>query len=762
MLLNISKNLREIVSQYSSPENLEADEQGLLVLRFKAVLQHYLWFDKDPQHPEAKKLYKKLSIYFHPDKFDNDVNQAEPTLLQKQDIAKIASFFKKENANEGKDGFFKIISEIYTGSFDSSLATLEEALVKPTVSKPKKNETSTSSTNNNTYTYNHYTSHTSSQNTYSHRPRQHHHSSYQHQPKYHYTRQQQYDWKQEYYKPRDYTPAELFELLEKHLTNSKNIDIDNYINKLSLEVILNKFIQDKKYYCLENVYRYLLSRNMLDINYLNQLLETAIQHKDIILAKIAIHYGASTVDSLYKEAMKNYDNEGLYVLFEALPDEHVLKYGSDASVNSGHLDFYYLNKMCSEWLITPFTFTNLSQAQKFALNNYEIYHFISNHKVSVSKILSLSVEELKLIQYPGFDKFFAKIGNFDKALDLMKRKRSVLNQPIIRELARSGLQRRHKYQYGYNDYGFVYDKHEPIELNYLLSLGEQHIENLNNKNVMSLIKLDIIDLHEGIWLDERQKELLKYGWLREEMATNTRNYPLDILNHVYHLKDEKIKLISTYTQCFPFLQLNKFFKLSAEEQEKLENFMPILEKYSCVRVERNGYNFSGLNFNQILSLSSEMIKKLAHSHSPELYFNQGEMGQYLLEHFPVSFFEENKNVKLEELFNKALFYACQNNMPEFINLYTKNHNDSEDSLIGSLLMSTKNCLKLYNLTNEKKQTLEEVALQNNATKAVDCLKHNTYYYDWAYQTTCSVSAYVKDSALNIANKIVSSAVPSSI
>lgn len=772
MLSNMSKNLREIVGQYSSPESVAADEKGLLMLRFKAVLQHYLWFHKDTQHAEAKKLYRKLSIYFHPDKFDNDINQAEPDLLQKQDIIKIASFFKAEDDNQGKDGFFKIISDVYTGKFDSSLASLEQALVKPTVSKPTRTETSTTSTHTYDNTDHHHSSHSSANNAHYHRHnqrpryRQHHYqqqyrSQNQNQPKYDYNHQQWSDWGQEYYKSREYTEAELFEFLEKHLTTAKNIDIENYIKKLTLEKILNKFIQDKNYFCLENVLHFLYRQKRLESNCLNELLDRAMQYQDIELAKLAIHYGATTVESIYKEAIKKYNDQALYVLFEALPNEHVLKYGSIASLaNSEQLDFYYLNKMCSAWLINPYTFARLSQAQKLALNCYEIYDFISNHKVPVLKILSLSVEELQLIQYPGFNKLFIKLGDFDRALGFMKRKRAILNQPIIRELASRGIQRRYQYQHGYNYYGYAYDRSEPVNLDYLLSLGEKHIDNLNNQNVITLIKAGIINLNEGVFFDERQKELLKYSWLREEMSSNTRSYPLDILNHVYHLKDEEIKLINTYIQCFPFLQLNTFFKLSAEDKEKLASFMPILNNYCCVTQHRNGYAFFGLNFNHILRLSADKIKKLTYSFSPELYFNQGEMGKYLLEHFPVSFFEENKNAKLKELFNQALFYACQNDMPEFINLYTQNYNDSEnDYMLSSLFKKSKNCLNLYTLTNQKKQTLEEIALENNAAKAVECIKNNTYYFDWTYQNTCRSSAYLKEMANSLVRNLMARIVP---
>lgn len=749
----MSKNLREIVGQYSSPESVAADEKELLMLRFKAVLQHYLWFHKDTQHAEAKKLYRKLSIYFHPDKFDNDINQAEPDLLQKQDIIKIAAFFKTEDDKQGKEGFFKVMSDVYTGEFDSSLQTLEQALAKPTVSKPKKTETSTSSTTSPNY---HYTSHSSNQNTYSDRPR-YHKPHYQHQHKYDYSHQQQSDW---YYKPREYTEAELFEFLEKHLTNSNNIDIDNYINKLTLEVILNKFIQERKYSILENLLRALYAQKKLETNCLNQLLHKAILHRNIILAKISIYYGATTVENIYNEAMKNYDDEALYVLFEALPDNHKLKFGSISSIDGEQSDFYFLNKMCAAWLITPYTFTKLSPAQKATLNSSEIYDYLSNHKIPVSKILSLSVEELQLIKYPGFNKFFTRVGDFDRALETMKRKRSILSQPIIRELANKGLQRRYRYQHGYNHYGYAYDRYEAVDLEFLLSLGEEHIENLNNQNVIHLIKSDIISLNEGICLNERQKELLKHSWLRQEMSSTTRNYPLDILNYVYHLKDEEIKLIAIYTKCFPFLQLNTFFSLSAEDKEKLTSFMPILSKYSCVTQISHGYEFLGLNFNHILRLSADKIKKLTYSFSPELYFNQGEMGKYLLEHFPVSFFEENKNAKLKELFNQALFYACQNDMPEFINLYTQNYNDSENAyMLSSLFKKSKNCLNLYTLTNQKKQTLEEIALENNATKAVECIKNNTYYFDWAYQNTCRSSAYLKEMANSLVRNLMARIVP---
>ena len=753
MLLNISKNLREIVGQYPLPENLTTDEQALLTLRFKAVLQHYLWFYKDTQHIEAKKLYKKLSIYFHPDKFDSDVNQAEPNLLQKQDIAKIASFLKKGDDNQGKDGFFKIISEIYTGEFDSTLGSLEQALVKPTVPKPKKSETSTSNSNTNT-NYD-YASYYRNQNTHYSRPQyqqkyyQHH---YQHQSN--YQRPQENYWRQESYRPREYTQAELFELLEKHLTKPYTVDIDNYINKLTLEVILNKFIQEKKYDVLENLLRALYAQKKLETNCLNQLLNRAIQHRDVTLAKIAIHYGATTVDSIYNEAMKKYDNEALYVLFEALPDNHSLKYGSIFSINNAQSDFYYLNKMHSEWLINPYIFTKLSPEQKMALNCYEIYDYISQHKIPALKILSLSVEELKLIQYPGFYKFYSKVGDFDRALDTMKRRRSILNQPIIRELASRGLQHRYPYKYGYS-----YDGYKKVDLEWLLSLGEQHIENLNNQNVIDLIKSDIISLHEGIFLDERQKELLKLGWVRQEMSCTTKNYPLDILNYVYNLKYEEIKLISSYIKYFPFLDFNTFLRLSAEDKEKLTNFMPMLKNYSCITVARNGYEFSGLNFNHILDLSTDMIKKLAYPHSPELYFNQGKMGEYLLNHFPESFFAENKNISLEALFNKALFYACQNDMPEFIDLYTNNHDNSEGSLIGSLFMVTKNCLNLYNLTNQNKQTLEEVAVESKANKAASSIKNNTYYFDFLYQNAHYTGKYLKESIANFASHLISRIVP---
>lgn len=756
MLLNLTKNLREIVSQYPAPQSLSAEEQSILGLRFKAVLQHYIWFHKDVNHAEVKKLYRKLSLYFHPDKFDSDINKNEPTLLQKQDIINMAALFKKDNDNKEKEGFFKIIRDVYSGEFDPSLETLEQALVKPAAPKqPKtpKTKVTTSSTTSTADAHANY-----HQNAYSRSYSSNHHyqrPKQQHSYSQNYYQQQQSHgyWGYEQYKPREYTPAELFDFLEKKLTSLQNIDIDIYIEKLTLETIFNKFIQERKYNCLESLLHYLSFRKKLEIDHLNALLDYAIQQKNIHLAKLAIHYGATTVDAIYQEALKKYDDETLYVLFEALPSEHVLKNGLVDSKNSEY-DFYYLSRMCSEWIISPFTYAKLTPAQKTILNSPEIYHYISQNKISVLKAVSLSIDELQLIQYPGFETYFKKIGDFDKALDNMKRKRSILSQPIIRELAYKGLQ--HRYHEGY---GYRYSHYIPVELDELLSLSERHIENLNNQNVISLIKSDSLGFREGIYLNERQRDLLNHAWLRQEMYDTRRHYPLDVLNQVYYFKDKEIDLISAYSKVFPFFRLNDYLKLSKENKQKLENFMPILNKYSFTTIFSNGYGFSGLNFPSILKLSDEMVSKLAYPQSPELYFNQGEMGQYILEHLPVSFFEENKEASLEALFNNALFYASQNNMPELIDLYTKNHDTSDGTFLSSLFMTSKNCLNLYRLTNQKKQTLEEVALENNATKVINCIKGHTYYFDYVYQNVNYTSSYLKETAKDLVKGLILRIVP---
>ncbi len=760
MLLNLTKNLREIVSQYPAPEKLSAEEQVTLALRFKAVLQHYIWFHKDVKHPEITKFYRKLSLYFHPDKFDNDINRTEPSLLQKQDVTKIASFFKKEDDNVGKAVFFKIISDVYTGEFDSSLGTLEQALVKPVAAQPKKTETSTKHANASHANSTRYDGAKPTENYYAHqqhyRPRPHY--SYYQRQHYSYPKQQpqnerqyHWDWRQEQhqYKPREYTPAELFAFLEKQLTSLKNIDIDLYIEKLTLEVIFNHFIQERKYDCLESLLQYLSIRKRLETNHMNALLDYAIQYKNIDLAKLAIHYGANTVESIYQDALKKYDDDILYILFEALPDNHVLKNGKMTFDTYNEYDFYYINKMCSEWLISPYTYATLTLEQKKLLSSAQIYDYISKNKISVLKILKLNADELQLMQYPGFDKFFKKIGDFDKALDALKRKRAVLSQPVIHELAYRGIQYRYPYQYGHYYSGFI-----PMDLDVLLSLKECHIENLNNPQVISLIKSDIIGFNEGIYFNERQRDLLKHGWLRQEMYNTTR-YPLDILNYVYHLKDEEINLISAYCHVFPFFGLKDYLKLSEADKLKLENFRPILNKYSCTTKLSNGYAFSGLNFPSILKLSSDMITKLAYPHSHELYVNQGEMGLYLLENFPIRFFEENKNAKLEELFNQALFYASQNNMPKFIDLYTQHHRNSEhESLLNALFRTSKNSLNLYTLKNHQEQTLEEVATESKASNAVKSLKGHTYYFDFMYQSACHTSTYVKETAKAFASRLM--------
>ncbi len=748
MLIHLTKNLREIVGQYGTPEKLSSEERQVLSARFRAVLQHYMWKNNTSKHPEVKYLYKKLCLCFHPDKYDFSVNENEATLIQKKDVQIIASYLNEDNnVTQSKEAFFKLINDAYTEDYNRELQTLDQALKKqapkPPMVQKKTTATSTASTQEYKQSY--------QQPRYQHQAYQ---SYYQYQqPRYHYQAHQnyyqQYSYNPQYeYKPREYTEEDIFLMLETVLCKSIDSDIDNYVLKLGLENILERYLKKEYYEVIDKILR--CAKVKLDINLLNQYLEQALVSKNIAAAKIFIRHGANNVGHVYASALKSYDDELLYTLFEALPDNHKLKNGDLLKEVSSTYDCYYLNKLRTKGIISAYAFSNLSLIQKQVLNNGEIYELLEKRKISLEQALNLTLDEVNLIQYPGFNKYLKSVGNFNQALINMKKKRSILNEPVIRQLANTGVINREIRNNYFTDY-------EPIALDYLLRLGEGHIQNLNDSNIFYLIERGTLFIDEVIGLDNKAKERLKSNWVREairdasynEMQVRHGVSAYQMLSYIYHLEASEFNHISECMKHFPYLSFNSYNKLPPAQKKALLEFMPIIGNYSHVEVLANGFSIEGLSLNTILNLSSEMIQKLSYSLSPELYFKQGKMGQYLLNHFPVSFFEENKTLGLEALLDQALFYASSNDMPEFIDLYAANHNNLEGHFFKGIYAGYKNCLHLYTLTNQKKQTLEDVAVENKAMKSADSLKYNTYYFDTVYQATCCVAESLKATATSM-------------
>lgn len=761
-LRQITEHMRAISAHYkvSSSASLSQEEKSQFMRQLAAVLQHYLWQNKDKKSTLAKKIYIQCSLWFHPDKYETFIDNA---IIKKLDITELATLLGDADNKLDIGAVFKVLSNVYN-NYDSTLPSLRDVL-KLQKAKPK-NTMPTATSRRSTPRQN-----TQAQNTQA-RQKSYSESKQQSRPRAqnenseNRSNQQQYSY-QSTGKDMDRMIIELKYALENYNIRKAH----QLIASLGLSVVLEKLIAEPKVnylelllkYCSQNLTRQdaasalmttiqthhqaatwaLLNRLKFTAEDLQAAFIYALENENAQTARHLLSLGAN-IYAAYDMAMHNLDNKMLYWIFEICPENIFLnQHLPYVHARDSYREGYNINQLIVNGYISRVNARYLSDSRLKILGNSTVSHLILSQSLHVDDALALSSHDLDLINYPGFTQYVAYCGDFKTALENMKHKRATLSQLEIFNLAYKGIQHR-----TYSRGGYDYTNFQTIPLQYLLVDDTKTLDNLKNTHVMSLLRSGVLSVRECLSLTHAEIALLEYDWVREAICDaqeTVKDYGWKeyyshvsdaylLLRRIVGAPKAELDLINAYNRSFFFFRLSSYMRLSRLEREKLQRFMPLLEKFGGLQFESNGFSLKGLNIKHILALTDEQIENMHHPLAEALYYDQGEMGRFLLLHFPQAFFLQNKEiVQIDVLIKNALFYACMNNLPDFIDLYWKDYNNQDTSLFGSILQVQKNCFNLYTLKNTKGQSLEEVCQALEKTKCEEKLQGATYYFDLCYR-----------------------------